>query len=71
MKLIVTGSQTRAENAREVLNRAGINAKRQKITETGEGCLHAVAVADYDAGRAVKILEANGIRIKSVMTKCG
>ena len=71
MKLIVIGPQTRAESVRQLLNRSGINAKRQKLTEAGEGCLHAVSVADHDAGRAVKLLEANGIRIRTIITKNG
>ena len=69
MKLLIIGSQTRAERAQETLNKAGISSKRQKITETAEGCLHAVAVSDRDAARARSLLEGAGIRIRSVIER--
>ncbi len=69
MKLLVIGPQTRTANAISVLRQNGINAVHQKITETGEGCLHAALVADAEADRAVRVLEKNGVRVKSVMRK--
>lgn len=67
MKLLVIGSQTRAARGQELLGKAGIKAGRKKLTETGEGCMHAVVVEDSAAVRAVRILEEVGIRIKSVI----
>lgn len=69
MKLIVIGSQTRAAGGQDILFRAGINSKRKKLTETGEGCMYALAVDDNDASRAVRVLEGAGIRIKSIIQK--
>lgn len=71
MKLLVVGSQTRAARAQELLEKAGIRAGRKKLTETGEGCMHAVVVDDSAANRAVGVLEGAGIRIKSVVQQRG
>ena len=69
MKLLVIGPQTRTESALRVLAREGIRASRYKVTETGEGCMHAAAVAGFDARRAADILAKNGIRVRLVMDK--
>ena len=69
MKLFVIGSQTRAAGAQELLMKHGIKAGRKKVTETGEGCMHAVAVEDVEANRSVRLLEGAGIRIKSIIQR--
>lgn len=69
MKLLAVGSQTRAANGQELLNKAGIKSQRKKLTEMGEGCIYALAVDDAAAAHAVKVLEGAGIRIKSIIVK--
>lgn len=66
MKWLIIGPQTRAARAQEMLLTAGIRAQRKKLTQTGEGCIHAVGVSDDRAEQAAAVLRGAGIRVRTI-----
>ena len=61
MTVIRIGSVTRAQRAKEVLEREGIRAKVIKLSEQRDGCVHAIEISGAP-GAALRMLDAHGIR---------
>lgn len=66
MRLLIIGSATRTIRAQELLRSSGINAKIKRLDNPVEGCVRALTVEDGQVGRAVQILDGNGVPVRKV-----
>ncbi len=61
MMTLRIGSLTQTQRSGAILRSNGIEYTQRKLSQTGEGCVHAITVSDKDYPRAYELLHRAGL----------